>query len=300
MRPAYPEQIAHSYYEASLVCELIERDYGFPALVEFLEQFGSGRSTGDAFEDIIGMDIQRFDGVFDDYLQRRFAGPLAALRVARSSNEPPHRSREEIADRARRHPDDFVAQLAMGTMLREQGRAEEAIAYLERAKSLFPEYAGDDSPYWHLARIHQERGELELAARELEQLTAINERDYSARMELAAMRRALHDTRGAAAALEQALYIYPMGMDLHLELAELYAELGKWPAAIRERKAVLALNPVDRAEAQYQLARAYFGAGDIDNARRMVLRTLEDAPNFEKAQELLLEIHGRAEMRGGG
>ncbi|UCG86336.1 MAG: tetratricopeptide repeat protein [Gemmatimonadota bacterium] len=299
MRPAYPEQIGHSYYQASLVCELIEREHGFQTLVELLEEFGAGRSITSAFESVLAMDIEEFDTVFDDYLQERFAGPLAALRSTASSDDPPHRSREEIADRARRQPDDFVAQLAMGTLLVEQGRPHEAIGYLEQAKSLFPEYAGDDSPYWHLARIYKEQGGLERAAAELDHLTAINERNYAARMELAELREALNDRRGAAAALQQAVYIDPMGIDLHLKLAELYAGLSEWTRAIRERKAVLALNPVDRAEAQYQLARVYFDAGDIENARRAVLRALEDAPNFQKAQDLLLEIHSRIETGNG-
>jgi Tfp pilus assembly protein PilF len=50
------------------------------------------------------------------------------------------------------------------------------------------------------------------------------------------------------------------------------------------------LNPVDRAEALYQLAHAYSRAGDRAAARREVLRALEVAPSFEKAQELLLEV----------
>ena len=68
---------------------------------------------------------------------------------------------------------------------------------------------------------------------------------------------------------------------------------------MRERQAVVALNPVDRAEALYQLALAYYEAGDGQSARREVLRALEDAPNFEKAQELLLRLQ-RGNRSGGG
>jgi Tfp pilus assembly protein PilF len=55
------------------------------------------------------------------------------------------------------------------------------------------------------------------------------------------------------------------------------------------------LNPVDRAEALYQLALAQLEAGDNAAARRTVLRALEIAPNFERAQELLLRVRS-----GGG
>jgi Tfp pilus assembly protein PilF len=47
---------------------------------------------------------------------------------------------------------------------------------------------------------------------------------------------------------------------------------------------------VDRAEALYQLALAYHEAGDSVGARREVLHALEEAPNFEKAQTLLLSL----------
>jgi Tfp pilus assembly protein PilF len=60
---------------------------------------------------------------------------------------------------------------------------------------------------------------------------------------------------------------------------------------------VLALGPVDRAEATYQVALAYFRAGRVDDARRAVLAALERAPNFERAQDLLLQIHA---VRSGG
>jgi len=33
MRPSYPDQIQYSYYQASLVCDLIARDWGEKALL---------------------------------------------------------------------------------------------------------------------------------------------------------------------------------------------------------------------------------------------------------------------------
>ena len=40
----------------------------------------------------------------------------------------------------------------------------------------------------------------------------------------------------------------------------------------------------------YQLALAYANAGEVSAARREVLRALDLAPNFEKAQALLLSL----------
>ena len=54
----------------------------------------------------------------------------------------------------------------------------------------------------------------------------------------------------------------------------------------------LALDPPDKLEARYQLARVLSRAGDKAAARREILQVLEQAPAFEKAQALLLELQG--------
>jgi Tfp pilus assembly protein PilF len=100
----------------------------------------------------------------------------------------------------------------------------------------------------------------------------------------------LGDTAAAADALEGAMYVNPYEMAQHARLATLYSSLKQHAKAVRERRAVVALRPVDRAEALYQLAVAYREAGDEPNARRSVLRALEEAPHFEKAQQLLLSL----------
>ncbi|MGD8866077.1 MAG: tetratricopeptide repeat protein, partial [Gemmatimonadales bacterium] len=287
-RPAYPEQLIHSYYQASLVLEYIEGEAGSAALVQMLAGYREGLTTPEVFESVLGVDVDTFSERFFRYLEERFAVPLAALRPQVSNDGPP--SREEIERRAHGDPGDFLAQLGYGHALFEDGRLDEAVAYLERSQALFPEYAGAGSPYWYLALIHKRQGRLERAAAELEALTAINARDYEAHIELAGILEVLGDTAGAASALERALYINPFDKGLHMRLASHFAMLSAWDGVIRERKAVLALDPADRADALYQLALAYFEAGDLANARRTVLRALEGAPGFERAQDLLLEI----------
>jgi len=292
-RPVYPEQLGYSYYQASLVCELIERDHGFGALVEFLRGYGAGRSSAELFQSILGVSIDRFNETFDDFMRERFAGPMVALRSPAAGDSVGRPSRESLLQRALTRPNDYLAQLAAGVMLYRDGNHEDALTHLERAESLFPEYGGEGSPHWYLAQIYAERGELERAAAELRALTAIDERHYAGRLELADLLLQLGDSGSAANVLEELLYIYPLDKSLHARLAELLAQEQRWPEAIRERRAVLALDPVDEAEAMYQLAKTYFDSGDLENARRSVIRALEGAPNYQQAQELLLEIHAR-------
>ena len=95
------------------------------------------------------------------------------------------------------------------------------------------------------------------------------------------------------------MYIAPGTVATHEQLATMYATLGEWPRAVRERRAVVALAPVDRAEAFYQLALALHRSGDDAGARHAVLRALEAAPDFERAQKLLLELHQSAPAGAG-
>ena len=81
-------------------------------------------------------------------------------------------------------------------------------------------------------------------------------------------------------------------IDYHARLATVYGEEAAPEKVVRERRAVVALRPVDRAEALYQLALALRDAGQRPEARTQVIRALEAAPSFERAQQLLLELSG--------
>src|SRR5690606_36554348 len=143
--------------------------------------------------------------------------------------------------------------------------------------------------------IHRERGELEQAAAALDRLNSLSEANYDALVMQADVLEELGRDQESATALEKAVQVWPYEMDLHLRLAELEARLGNHEAAVREREAIVALNPPDRAEALYRLAVAQRDAGDPASARRSVLRALEIAPNYESALELLLDVRS-----GGG
>jgi tetratricopeptide (TPR) repeat protein len=128
------------------------------------------------------------------------------------------------------------------------------------------------------------------AAAELGALTAIDENAYAANVKLGALLDGLGDAPGAAAALDRAIYIYPYDRELHEHLATLYARSADREGVVRARRALVALNPVDKAAAHYELAEALLSAGDRAGARTEVLRALETAPNYPEAQALLLRL----------
>jgi tetratricopeptide (TPR) repeat protein len=293
VRPSYPEQVIHSYYQASLVFEFIETRWGFDVIRETLNAFRDSKSPENELPSRLNLDAAALDAAFDAFLRDKYATALQALNTPLEPGQPlPLTIDPAQVTRDTEVPDTYFDQLRLGSLLLEQGKLELAELFLDRAQQLFPQYAGGDSSYWLLAQLYQRRGDRERAEQQLASMIAINAEHYEAHLQLAALRAQRGDYDGAATALEAAIYIYPYEPELHQRLALHRAQQGEWDEVVRERRALLALDPVDRAEAHYQLAFAHERAGDRSSAREQILYALEIAPNFFRAQELLLSLRG--------
>jgi len=288
VRPSYPEQVIHSYFQASLVFEFIEQRWGFDVIRASLNAYRDSKNPDTVLLEQLQLDSEALDVAFDDYLKTRYATALNALSKDLAADKPAPPSDQVTVETAL--PDKYFDQLKLGQLLYEQGNLELAELFLQKAQQLFPEYAGDDSSYWLLASLYQQQEKFPQAEAQLEQLVAINAEHYPAQLKLAKLRAQRGDRAAAAAALEAAIYIYPYDLELHRDLASYQADLGNWEAVARERRALLALDPVDKAEAFYQLAWAYERAGNRSSAREQILYALEIAPNYYRAQELLLTL----------
>jgi tetratricopeptide (TPR) repeat protein len=248
------------------VAEWIEETRGFETIVRMLRAYGDGRGSDEIFRSSLGADPETLDRAFDQWLTTR-------------------------------HPTEHVAayfdHLRAGSAHLAAGRLVDSQRSLESAAELFPVSRGA-SPYALLARLHLQDGRKREAADALTKLVATSETAYAENLQLAELLEELGDPAGAAAALERTIFMFPYEISLHSKLADLYDQLGEPGGAVRARRAVVALRPVDLAQARYRLARSLLASGDRAGARSEVLRALEIAPAFESAQELLLELRDAA------
>ncbi len=199
VRPRTPAEVGLSYYHASLVCEMIEAEFGPKALGDLLRGWRDGLTNAEVFRRALTLDEATLDKRFDSWLRSRFAN-------ARETDLP-----EGDAE--------------LDPLQREVARAERV-------------------------------------------------RDDAALM----------------VALERMVWIWPYDAAVHVKLGDAAARAGIVGTAVRERRAVIALGPSDLLGARVELARALLAAGDRAGARREVLGVLEQAPTYEKAQTLLLEL----------
>ena len=291
MRPAYPEQVMYSYYQASLVCDLIARDYGEKAIIDMLSAYRAGQTTDEVFRSVLKIDLKAFDKKFDDYLRQRFSVALQSL-SGDSIAVDPSRTADEMMQRVRRRP-HYPTTMIAAKILTDRGEQELALGLLETAKGLFPENTSPDGPYMQLLDLYKTRpADSTKMLALLKDLVRYGTTEYEPHLLLADMLQQRGDLAGAADALERAMYINPFDAGVHERMAGLYKQSGDKAKVVRERRALVGLNPVDRAGAWYRLAVAQEEAGDATGAIRSVVRSLEDAPNYQLAQELLLKLKG--------
>ena len=290
-RPKRPDGVPLAYFQASMVCEFVEEKFGFDGILKMLGSYKEGTKTPDVLQRVLKLSPDDFDRAFNDYLRAKTSGWIEAigsgpLRATQGQTV----SSEALLAVLKGNPNNYFAHLRLGANYKNEGDADKAIEHLRRASELFPYYAGEGNPYLLLAEIYEKRGQKAEAAAALEGLVRYNETNAGALGKLAGLRLALGDRKGALEALKLSFYIQPFDPALHKLAGGIYLELGSPTEAIREFRVQIALAPPDLAEAHYDLARSLEAAGDRVEARRSVLRSLEIAPSFDKAQELLLKL----------
>jgi cellulose synthase operon protein C len=294
MRPRFPEQIAFSYCQAGLFCELVEKRFGPDKIRQTLLLFAQGKSADEVFRQSLGWDSRTLDSEYGRYLDARLHELAGNLDFAHADVSGQKGTREALAAILAANPDDFFANLGLGSLEKEQGSNAAAERYLKRAQEIFPDYAENGGTYRLLFEIyHAEKRQDEALA----QLSGWSSHDGEALLPLtraAEIYRAREDWKAAAHVLETACYINPYDPDIQRTLGECAAAAGDWSSAAAAYQALLALNPPDPVGAHYSLAQAWMALGRKPEARKEVLRALEIAPTFRPAQRLLLDLNRAA------
>lgn len=290
-RPKSPDGVGLAYFQASQVCEFVDEKFGFEAILRMLAMYKEGGRTTDVLQRALKLTPAEFDKAFAAFVQGKTAGYLEAVGsgLARRPGEPAP-TKDALLEVLKTRPNDYFAHLRLGAAYKDEGEADRAIEHLKRAAELFPFYSASGNPFELMADIYESRGQKQESAAQLEALTRVNETNGDAFARLARLRVAMKDWKSAVEALKQCFYAQPFDASLHKLAGDAYLESGNTSEAIREFRVTISLAPPDLAEAHFDLARALEAAGNRTEARREVVRALEIAPGFEKAQELLLKL----------
>jgi tetratricopeptide (TPR) repeat protein len=292
-RPKSPDGVPLAYFQASQVCEFVEEKYGFETILKMLALYKEGAKDTDVLQKALQLSPEKFDQTFNEFLRGKVKNQIEALGTGPTKTpDDPKQAKLILEALLKTRPNDYFALLRLGTIYKTEGDKDKALEHLKRAAEVFPYYGGEGNPYLLLADIYEAQGKKKEALGALESLIKHNETNADAYKRLAKLKLDLNDQAGALQTIFTSFYISPFDAALHKLAGDAYLEQGSLADAVREFRVVVSLEPPNPADAHFDLARALEAKGDKVEAKREVLRSLEIAPSFEKAQELLLKIRG--------
>jgi tetratricopeptide (TPR) repeat protein len=289
-RPRRPQDLPIAYFEASQICEFIAEKYGFDAILSMLALYRDKARTPDILRQVLKLSEADFDREFNAYVDAK-ARPLQQA-LSTESNVVASMSKDEVLKQLQVH-DTFALRIRAAELFTADGDKATAATHYIRALELFPYVTGKGNPYESLAKLLEQKGDQAQAATVLEKLLSKDENNLEALKTIAQLRSALGQKQQALDALVASFYISPFDYNSHKQAGELSVDLKNYPQALTEFQAALSLQPPNIAEANYNVASVYHALGRQPEAKRAVLRALEAAPRYEKAQELLLRIVGQ-------
>lgn len=268
--PEYPSQVVVSYFQAGSICDFVKAKWGEEKLLDMVHSYARLQTTPKVIEEDLGLSPSEFDKRYVAWIDEKYGSKAA-------------------------HFDEWRGKLKALVAAAQQKQYDTVLEQAPAVLSMYPEYVDDANVYVLMADAYQARGDSKSQSRILTAYEHAGGQRPDVLKRLATLEENAGQPAEAAATLERLNYIYPVkDEELHRRLGDLLYANKKYESAIREYNAVVVTHPVDIAGAQFNLAQAYFAAGQKDKAQESVLAALEAAPGYRQAQKLLLELQRSA------
>jgi cellulose synthase operon protein C len=265
LRPEYPNQVIVSYFEAGKMCDYIAQRWGNDALLGMIHSYADRKTTADAIQDNLHESAAAFDKDFQGWLNQKTGSTV-------------------------QHFEDWKRGVKAGYEDLQHSKQDDAIREGLGILDYYPDYVGSDSDYELIVEAYIGKNDKTAAIEALEKYRDVGGTNVATLKRLARLEQEAGKSKQAETTLQKLNYVYPEDEEIHHRLGDILFQAGDAPGAVREYEAVLALQPADRAESHYELARALNAAHRTNEAKEEVLLALEAAPGFKPAQQLLLQL----------
>jgi tetratricopeptide (TPR) repeat protein len=264
--PEYPSQVIVSYFQAGSICDFVKEKWGEEKFLDMAHSFAKLQTTPQVIQQNLGIAPDDFDRQYLAWIGQKYGTEAA-------------------------HFDEWRQKLKALFAAAQQNQYDVVLERGPAVLAMYPEFVDEANVYILMADADKAKGDSKSEAVVLKAYEHQGGQMPAALKRLAALQEAAGKPAEAAATLERVNYIFPVkDEDLHQRLGDLLFAEKQYDAAIREYDARVASNPVDKAGAEFDLAKAYFAAGQKDKAQESVLAALETAPGYRPAQKLLLEL----------
>ena len=289
LNPKSSLHIQFAYYQSSKVVEYLIDQFGFAALQNILHDLRVGIPVNVAIErrtKSLGELEQEFAAFLKDHAENFAPGVDWSEQnlMALTSDDT-----KRFDDWIREHPHHFEGLMAYSRILEEENRTKELEATLIKLTTLYPQYTSADNACLRLAKLYQQQKRFDQEQKYLELHAQYNPNALEVFQRLTELYQTSENWNAVYQAAQNANAINPLMQETQTALAEACIQLKRPEEAINAYRAILVLNPHNKAEAHYQLARL-LRQNDLPQAKRHTLIALEEAPRFRAAHQLLLEL----------
>jgi len=264
--PEYPAQVVVSYFQAGSICDFVKGKWGEEKLLDMAHSYAKLQTTPQVIQQNLGVSAEDFDKQYFAWIEQKYGDEAA-------------------------HFNEWRDKLKALVVASQQKQYDTVLQQGPAVLKMYPQYVDEANVYELIADADKARGDAKSEAAMLTAYEQMGGQMPALLQRLATLEQAAGQNSEAAATLQRVIYIYPLkNEELHHQLGDLLYAEKQYDGAIREYHAQVASNPVDKAGAQFNLAQAYYAAGQKDKAQESVLAALETAPGYRPAQKLLLEL----------
>jgi tetratricopeptide (TPR) repeat protein len=291
MAPETPQHLQFAYFESALAVEFLVERFGASAVNLVLDDLGSGLPINEALPRRTKMSLNQLDREFAGFAVKRTEDVARGL-TWEEPDLPANAPSDAVETWLAKNPKSFDGLRLLARRLMAEEKWQRAKEVLESLKKAYPDHVGAENAYVLLANVYRRLSDPAAEHAVLEELARRDGSAGPAYMRLMEMDEAARDWSGVSKNARRLLAVNPLIPTPHRQLARASEELGHRDEALAAYRALALLDENDPAEVHFRLAKLLKEAGKTSEARREVLKSLEDAPRFRNAHRLLLELVG--------
>jgi tetratricopeptide (TPR) repeat protein len=289
LAPKTPQHLQFAYFESALAVEFLVQKGGRAALNSLLDDLGAGRNLDEALPARTKMTLTQLDQEFAQFAREK-AAAAAPEATWEEIDLPADAGSTAVNAWLATRPKSFRGWQRLASSLIAERKWPEAKAALLKLQALFPDYVGPENAYMMLAAVYKHSADAKAEHAVLEELAKRDGDAIPAYQRLMELDEAAGDWDGVARNANRFLAVNPLVPEPYRRLARAAESLGRRNEAVAAYRALATLDDTDPAEIHFRLAKLLHQAGDRDEARREVLKSLEEAPRFLDAHQLLLDL----------
>ncbi|MDG2102144.1 MAG: tetratricopeptide repeat protein [Pirellulaceae bacterium] len=296
VKPDSGDDLQFAYFQSSLVIDYLVETYGISTLNKILVDLNLGMPINEVLSRYTG-DVRLLDREFFAFATQRAEELAAEADWSKPEEMSGDSTIEEWQAWNLDHPDNVYGLRAEAALLIKAERWDEAKKSLQRFIEIYPGYRGGNDAWSMLAGIARAENDDEAEYKALQEASRLKSGDSQVYERLIELAFEAQNWDVVALQAQRWLALNPLIPAPHRAFAEAAESTGDYAAATRSLKALTLMDPFDPAETFYRYALALQKSGEVEQARRQILKCLEQAPRYRKAHQLLQDLN---ESNAGG